>query len=214
MFFFEPPALLRLTAWTAAWVLAALPGAGPAWAAPEVVNRVTVTHGPLSIDRSKNIAQITAAQAQGGRRAEYGLGLFQNRIKAELSVDAASGAGLALTTRLTTTPIIYIAKEFPDNSCAYRVVLEHELRHQYFDLEVLRALPDELRAEARTVFRPGMSAADLERAKGVFFQRFNFLYEARGFPLHASIDNPDSYRQLSTLCDGQVAALALGGKKK
>lgn len=183
-----------------------------AWAW-EVSNRVVIEHGEVVIDHSKTIAEITRAQAQGGFAAEYGLGLFQNRFKTELTVEApAAGARanrLALTTRITTAPVIYVASEFPADSCAYAVVLGHERQHQLFDREVLREMPAEIRAMTRAVFNPDALAyaagKALERARGVYLQQVKYLYDSLSLSRHQAIDNPESYRRLGGLCNGEIA---------
>lgn len=182
--------------------------AGAAW---YIVNRVIIEHGVLSIDHSKSVKEITAAQAKGGFKADHGVGLFQNRIKTELTFVelTAPGKRMALTTRISTSPIIYVAKELPKDSCSYQLVLGHELLHQEYDLEVLRAMPDEIRGISQDVFdtdaieRSGN--LDQNRARNRFFQQFNYVYKALGEMRHPAIDSPESYRRLSGLCNGELA---------
>lgn len=181
--------------------------------AAEVPNRVIIEHGPLTIDHSQGIAEITQAQAKGGFPAEYGLGLFQNRMTTSLEPAPTTGKGLALVTRIKTEPVIYVAKEFPADSCAYKVVLAHERQHYLYDRDVLRALSPEVRGITRATFSNPIpsSEAELERAKKLFFQQFNHAYEGLSFPLHGRIDNPASYAALADLCGGEIKT-RLGGK--
>lgn len=187
-------------------------------AAWEVTNLVRVEHGILRVDHSKSMAEITRAQAKGGFPAKYGLGLFQNGVKTELLFEAPETAlatrRLKLSTRILTAPVIYVAREFPVNSCAYQVVVDHEMLHQLFDLEVLRAMPDEIRAITRLVFPPDelgwARTLDLERARKRFFQQYNYVYDALSPPRHKRIDNPESYRRLSRLCNGEITRLLAG----
>ncbi len=182
--------------------------AGAAWT---IENRVVIEHGLLSIDHSKNVKQITAAQAKGGFKADHGVGLFQNRIKTELAFSelALAGKRLALTTKITTAPVIYIASELPKDSCAYKLVLGHELQHQGFDLEVLRVMVDEVRRFSQDVFdideieRTG--GLNQDRARRRFFQQFNFVYQSLGDMRHPVIDSPESYRHLGGQCNGELA---------
>lgn len=194
----------------AALLLALHGGACQAW---QVDNRVVIEHGALVIEHGKSVVEITQAQKQGGFAAELGLGLFQNRMQTELGIDAPDprrqGKRLSLATRIKTTPVIYIARELPAGSCAYQAVLNHELRHQRFDLEVLRALPDELRRMTREVFAPEaldhLDETGLARARDRLLQRLKYTYDALGFPRHQSIDNPQSYAELSGRCNGEFA---------
>jgi len=183
----------------------------------QIGNRVEIQHGKLLIDHSKSVKEITAAQAKGGFKADLGVGLFQNRLKTELAFAEVSlpGKRVHLTTRIATAPIIYVARELPKDSCAYKLVLGHELQHQGYDLEVLRAMPDEIRHITRNV----VSIDELERSNGLnqarvqtrFFQQFNYVYQAMGEMRHSVIDSPESYRRLSEMCNGEVGKL-LGAK--
>jgi hypothetical protein len=180
-------------------------------AAWNIANRVVIEHGVLSIDHSKSVKEITAAQAKGGFKADQGVGLFQNRIKTELAFTevAVPGKRIAATTKITTAPVIYVAKELPKDSCAYQLVLGHELQHQEYDLEVLRALPDEIHNLSQEVFdtdaidRSG--GINQNQARSRFFQQFNYVYQALGEMRHPIIDSPESYRYLSGLCNGELA---------
>jgi hypothetical protein len=195
--------------------LALRAGEGVAW---EVTNLVRIEHGPLRVDHSKSLAEITLAQTKGGFPAKYGLGLFQNEMKTELRVEAPETAPtsrrLNLTTRIVTAPVIYVAREFPKDSCAWRVIVDHEMLHQLFDLEVLRAMPDEIRAITRLVFSrdelDGTGKLDLERARSRFFRQYKYVYDALSLPRHQRIDNPESYRRASALCGGEITRLLAG----
>jgi len=201
------PRILRLVAVLAHLALAGWAGQH---AAAEVLNQVKVSHGALVIDHTRSIAQITRAQASGGRPAQYGLGLFLNSIEFALSgsIPSRPEGTLALTTEVSTHPVIYVASEFPKDSCAYAVVLEHERKHYRFDLDVLRAMPDQMRTIARDAFPAGngASAQEIERARNLYFQRVKHLYDALSFPQHVTIDNPASYRELAGQCGGEIGS--------
>lgn len=190
--------------------------AGAAW---DFQNRVVIEHGALTIDHSKSVKEITAAQAKGGFKADLGVGLFQNRLKTELAFAEVSlpGKRVYLTTRIVTAPIIYVARELPKDSCAYQLVLGHEFKHQEYDLEVLRAMPDEIRFITRDIFSveelERAKALDQKRAMGRFFQQFNYVYQALGEMRHTVIDSPESYRRLGEMCNGEVGKL-LGAKPR
>lgn len=191
----------------------------PAW---QLDSRVVVEYGALSIDRSKSVAEITRAQGEGGFQAGIGLGLFQNKMQMELALNpldvAKQGKRLSLLATVKTAPVIYVARELPEDSCAYRVVLNHELEHQRFDRQVLRALPDAVRRMAREVFSDDLldraDEAGLARARGQLLQRLKHTYDALGFPLHEGIDNPRSYAGLGGRCQGEIGRLVMGGKSK
>ncbi len=182
----------------------------------QISNRVVIEHGVLSIDHSKNVKQITLAQAQGGFKADLGVGLFQNRQKVELSFNETSlpGKRLSMTTRIVTAPVIYVASELPKDSCAFKLVLDHEMKHQDYDLEVLRIMSDEVRKFSLDVFDTAAiertGSLNQERARNRFFQQFNFVYQALGQLRHPIIDSPESYRDLSGQCNGELSRFLAG----
>lgn len=184
----------------------------------DVHNRVVIEHGTLAIDHNRGIAQITQAQSSGGFRAshsaEIGLGLFQNRMTTSLEPGPTTGKGLALVTRIKTEPVIYVAREFPVDSCAYRVVLAHERQHYLYDREVLGALAREIRGITWATFSNPLPAGDteMERAKKMFFQQFNHAYEGLSFPRHSRIDNPAAYAELARQCGGEIGKRLAAGQ--
>lgn len=179
----------------------------------QVNNRVVVEHGTLLIDHTRNIKEISAAQARGGFKADMGVGLFQSRIKAELTIGEVNAVmrRIMLTTKVSTAPVIYIARELPKDSCAYALVLSHELKHQEYDLEVLRLLPAEIRQFSQDAFAGDTLAGEQtrwqNRLRSHFFQQFNYVYKALGEMRHPAIDSPESYRQLSKQCNGELGHL-------
>lgn len=187
--------------------------AGANW---QISNRVVIEHGALSIDHSKNVKQITLAQAQGGFKADLGVGLFQNRQKVELSFNETNlpGKRLSMTTRIVTAPVIYVASELPKDSCAFKLVLDHEMKHQDYDLEVLRMMSDEVRQFSQDMFDTAAiertGNLNQERARNRFFQQFNYVYQALGQMRHPIIDSPESYRDLSGQCNGELGRLLAG----
>lgn len=188
----------------------------------QVNNRVVVEHGVLLIDHTKSVKEISAAQAKGGFKADLGVGLFESRIKAELVMGEMNAAWrrINLTTRVTTAPVIYVARELPKDSCAYKLVLAHELKHQDYDLEVLRLLPNEIRQFSQDVFAGdeleggGDPARWQNRFRSRFFQQFNYVYQGLGELRHPIIDSPEAYRQLSSQCNGELGRLLAGSGGK
>lgn len=191
---------------------------GHAVVAAEVANRLVIEHGKLAIDHTQGIAEITRAQAKGGFRlahgAGLGLGLFQNRMTTTLEAAPGAGKRVALVTRVKTEPVIYVAREFPADSCAYKLVLGHEHQHYLYDRDVLRAIAHEVEGITRAAFAgtPPADEARMTRARQVFLQQFNHAYNGLSFPLHSRIDNLDAYAELAAQCQGEIARL-LGGKK-
>lgn len=196
------PGLALLLVWLAAGL--------PAQATAGVLSRVDVRHGALSIDHSKSIAEITRAQATEGRPATYGLGLYVNNLKLEVSGGDTPPGRLALLTRITTTPVIYVAREFPGDSCAYAVILGHERQHHLFDLDILRALSGDIERIAQEVFSERDDSARRTRR---FIERVEHVYAARSFAAHVAIDNPVAYADLAAQCDGAIREHVLNSLK-
>lgn len=135
------------------------------------------------------------------------MGLFVSDIRFELALGnpPAGPAPWPVTTRISTTPVIYVARELPKDSCAYAAVLDHEYQHYRYDQDVLRGLPGWLSGVARDVLQSGRAVpvSDLERARNLYFQRVRHAYEAFSRARHLRIDNPDSYARLGESCRGE-----------
>lgn len=185
--------------------------------ARDIVSRVEFKHGALAIDHTQSIAQITQAQAKNGqarrsqtrhsqarqgRPATYGLGLFINDLKLEVSAGESSTppGSISVLTRIATSPTIYVAREFPKDSCAYAVILEHERQHYLFDLNILRGLPAEIEHIAQDVFTANGGANRTQQ----FIDRVEHIYEAKSFAQHVAIDNLLSYGDLAGQCGGAI----------
>lgn len=195
-----------------AWLgLALLARPGDA-SAGDIVSRVEFKHGALTIDHTQGIAQITEAQARNGpsrkspvrkgQPATYGLGLFINDLKLDVSASETSArpGSISVLTRIATSPTIYVAREFAKDSCAYAVILEHERQHYLFDLNILRDLPTDIERLAQEVFTGNAGAKRTQQ----FVDRVEHAYAAKSFAQHVAIDNLLSYGDLAGQCDGAI----------
>jgi hypothetical protein len=104
-------------------------------------------------------------------------------------------------TRITTSPTIYVALEFPKDSCAYAVILEHERQHYLFDLNILRSLPADIERIAEESYAAGGINAGATRH---VIERAEHAYAARSFAQHTAIDNLISYNDLAGACGGAI----------
>jgi hypothetical protein len=185
--------------------------------ARDVVSRVEFKHGALTIDHTQSIAQITQAQAKQGRLrksptrdgqvrqgqpATYGLGLFINDLKLEVSAseDSTRAGSVSVLTRIATSPTIYVAREFPQESCAYAIILAHERQHYLFDLDILRDLPADIERIAQDVFSANGSANRTQQ----LIDRVEHSYAAKSFAQHVAIDNLLAYGDLAGQCNGAI----------
>lgn len=106
---------------------------------------------------------------------------------------------------------VEIARDFPTDSCAYRVIREHEDQHVRFVRQALEfALPDMRRRLAAAVeeqralvTRASSSAAAAKAVQDAISARIRPAFEAyerEARRLNASIDTPQSYAALHRRC--------------
>ena len=111
---------------------------------------------------------------------------------------------------------VYVGREFPVGSCAYKEILEHEMRHvktyQAHIAKVEQAVQEDISRRFMT--------GDVWRGlAGLGFARVNKELEERWLPYvnremlkvesaQALIDTPEEYARLSEACGGEVKKLA------
>lgn len=107
---------------------------------------------------------------------------------------------------------VYVAREFPEGSCAYKEIYEHEMRHvkayQAHIAEIEKVLQDALNARfsTGTPWRGplGQTSAKLqqelnERWTPYVQREFNRVEEAQ-----SKIDTPEEYERVANACDGEI----------
>ena len=118
-----------------------------------------------------------------------------------------------ITVTYGLSPItVYVAKEFPEGSCAYKEIYEHEMRHvkayQTHIADIEKLLADALNGRFATgsAWRGpvGQTRARLQQELAErwtpFVQReFNRVEEAQ-----ARIDTPEEYERVANACDGEI----------
>lgn len=113
-------------------------------------------------------------------------GAVVTRARAELSADRCT---LVVGW---TEPLVLIASELRDDTCAWAHVLRHELEHVRIYLAALEVLPQRIRTLMDAGAEP-LAAADAA------------LLAVRA--LHADHDNPRELRANHTACSGRIVAL-------
>ncbi len=118
-----------------------------------------------------------------------------------------------ITVTYGLSPItVYVAKEFPEGTCAYKEIYEHEMRHvktyQAHIIEIEKGLVDALNARFSTgsPWRgpAGQTSVKLQQELNErwtpFVQReFKRVEEAQ-----AMIDTPEEYERVANACDGEI----------
>lgn len=107
---------------------------------------------------------------------------------------------------------VYVAREFPEGSCAYKEIYEHEMRHvkayQAHIADIEKVLLDALNARFSTGApwrgTPGQTGARLqqelnERWTPYVQREFNRVEEAQ-----SKIDTPEEYERVANACDGEI----------
>jgi hypothetical protein len=110
--------------------------------------------------------------------------------------------------------VIYVGSEFAPDSCAYREILAHEMRHLKAYIDYLPKVESRVREtlgrrfDARPVYAPGGQSltrvqAELDGRWMPFIKREMGKAKA----LQAGIDSPGEYARLSKVCQGAVQSL-------
>lgn len=154
----------------------------------------------------------------------YVLGLTRTESHVTVEVDGsmfddpASGQECVLpriAVTLSYQPIVvYIGHEFAPDSCAYREILAHEMRHLKSYLDYLPIVEDRVRVQFADRYRGRPLYARTGQARGLLQRELdlNWLPTIRGEMarierMQAAIDSPQEYARLSKVCQGEVQSL-------
>lgn len=173
------------------------------------------------IDNSQSYRTLTAMKhvTRG-----YVLGLTRTESHVTVKVDGTMiddpDSGLEcvmprIDVTLSYQPIVvYIGREFEPDSCPYREILAHEMRHLRSYLGYLPIVEDRVRAKlgGRYRGRPLYARAGQSRALLQHEIDANWLPWIRGEMarierMQAAIDSPREYARLSKVCQGEVQSL-------
>ena len=115
---------------------------------------------------------------------------------------------------------IYVGNEFAPGTCAYKEILNHEMRHlqAYKDnlARVQKVVADALnkRFAGQPMYAPsGTAMSALEHE--VDANWFNFIRDEfrKGEAVQDKIDSPQEYERLSKACNGEIAAILARRRK-
>jgi len=115
--------------------------------------------------------------------------------------------------------LVFVASEISRNSCLWRNVHAHELRHVGVNREAIRAAAALLSADVESLARQGISTegptveaaqqAALARLRAAV-RRAEQAFDQRATRGHASIDTPEEYDRVSRACGGEAQRILRG----
>ena len=173
----------------------------------------------------------TLSQMKAGARGSVVLGLTRTESRVSIGVggpmlfDQASGfecVAPRIDVDVHYLPIIiYIGREIPVDSCAYREVLAHELRHLKAYQEHLPKVEMKVRAALarrfgnKPLYAPGGQARKLlQREIDSQWMPYIKAEMAQVELVQARIDSPQEYARLGKVCRGEVQSLIGAARKK
>ena len=167
----------------------------------------------------KSLTNVGAALARPGTQV-LGLTRGNSTVRFESSAPSrvdTSGRWECISPQITVTygisPItVYVAREFPQGSCAYKEILEHEMRHVKTYQEHVKSIEKNLTETLNARFageKPWRAPVgemrvrlqrELDERWLPFVQReFKRVEEAQ-----ALIDTPAEYERVAIACDGEI----------
>ncbi len=164
------------------------------------------------------------------RHAEWPVGLSTAKLSAKLATSvqgyAARGAQPACAALKTVTievgmvdNIVYVAREFPQDTCAFNEILRHEMVHK----EVDRTFLDEYVTATRQFFQQMATSIgvvegpDFDAIKAQFnaqmedkLEEFGQRMEAERIARQRHVDVPEEYARVSNACRGEIPRTLAG----
>lgn len=189
----------------------------------KAISVLTVRQNGYSVDNSVSLRTLTAMK--GARAANsFVLGLTKTESRVSISLggkmlrDPLSGYDCIapqITVSLFYIPIIiYVGREFPPDSCAYKEILAHEMRHLNTYLGHLPKVETTVRAalsrrfDHKPLYAPGGQAqALLQQEINTGWMPFIKGEMAKVEHLQSAIDTPKEYARLSKVCKGEVQSI-------
>lgn len=181
---------------------------------------VTVLTTPLSYTMDLSLSWREIAQLAGPAKANaYVLGLtkarFNTRIGYRTTVLAdreGQECALPVITVSLSYPsvLVYVGKEFPEGSCAYREILMHELRHvQSFQQQLVDVEAAVRQAMGERFAKPvyggaGQTLAILSREISNTWKPFILAEQRKVEVPQRLIDTPEESRRVMRSCGGEV----------
>ena len=167
----------------------------------------------------KEITHLGSALAHPGNQV---LGLTRGKAIARFATNIRfyvdqSGRWECASPQLTVTygfsPMtVFVAKEFPEGSCAYKEIYTHELRHVKTYLAHLASIEKDLAETLNNRFATGDPwRGPVGQAQTMLQQELNDRWLPyiqreinRGEEAQALIDTPEEYARVTNSCNGEI----------
>ena len=189
----------------------------------KTVSLLTARQSGYSLNHALSYKDLTQMK-QPGRANTVVLGLTKTQSRIEIGLagailqDAASGHECVaphITVRLFYDPIvIYVGREFPQDSCAYGQILAHELRHMKVYLDHLPVVETVVRAalahrfKARPLYAPsGTARLALAHEVNTGWLPYIKAEMAKVELQQAQIDSVQEYARLKASCNGEINSI-------
>lgn len=189
---------------------------------PDPVLQVKRVESGFSVDRQLSYRELTGMGADLLRHGKQNvLGITRAEMAATLEIKMArlvseDDEQECLTPQVVVTveykPIkVYIGREFPPDSCSYREILQHELRH----VKAYRRHLPQVEAAIRNKLAGRLDGRILYGEKGTLEDKLKGEVYDEWLPLvdeeirrvdeaQARIDSAEEYNRMETVCDGQI----------
>lgn len=173
----------------------------------------------------KSLTNIGAALARPGKQV---LGLTRGNATVSFAsqtpaiIDPSGRwecASPQITLSFGFSPMtVYVAREFPEGSCAFKEILEHEMRHveayRTHIASIEKALTESLNARFATgaIWRGpvGQTAARLRQELDARWAPYVQRQIKRVDEAQAKIDTAEEYERVANACDGAVGKVLRG----
>lgn len=173
----------------------------------------------------KSLTNIGAALARPGKQV---LGLTRGNATVSFAsqtpaiIDPSGRwecASPQITLSFGFSPMtVYVAREFPEGSCAFKEILEHEMRHveayRTHIANIEKALTESLNARFATgaIWRGpvGQTAARLRQELDARWAPYVQRQIKRVDEAQAKIDTAEEYQRVANACDGAVGKVLRG----
>jgi hypothetical protein len=195
-------------------------GSRPVWV--RVESHLSSYPGGYRVDNSLSTRSLTRLKPEGA--GSFVLGLTRAESRVVISVEGAIVSDPdtreecllpQIAVSLSYLPIVvYIGSEFAPDSCAYREILAHEMRHLKAYIDYLPKVENTVREtlgrrfDARPVYAQyGQSLARVQAELDGRWMPFVKREMAKAKALQAGIDSAGEYARLSKICQGEVQSL-------
>jgi hypothetical protein len=185
---------------------------------------VTVKHfdEPFTINLQHSYKALNHLGAGLARSGNQVLGLTRGKSVAKIASNTPSyvdrtGRWECASPQLSVTfgfsqMTVYVAKEFPEGSCAYKEIYQHELRHVKAYQEHLASIEKDVADTLNRRFATGgpwrgpvgQTGAQLQRELDERWLPYIRREIGRADAAQALIDTPEEYARVAAACNGEI----------